>query len=88
VLGERKRHPLTSRFGRGRVDLKHAWLDPLLVLGPWLVAGGLVFMLIRAGVRGVSAVQSRRRAIPRMSLGDTFRSSVARAREDGLVRRG
>jgi hypothetical protein len=88
VLGERKRHPLRSRFGRGRVDLKHAWLDPLLVLGPWLVAGGLVFMLIRAGVRGVSAVQSRRPAVRRVSLADTFRSSVARARADGLVRSG
>jgi hypothetical protein len=32
VLGEAGAHPLASRFGRGRADLKHAWIDPLLVL--------------------------------------------------------
>ena len=26
-----------SRFGRKRVDLKHTWMDPLIVAGPWLV---------------------------------------------------
>lgn len=35
VLGERGRRPIASRWGRGRVDLKHAWLDPILVLAPW-----------------------------------------------------
>jgi len=38
VLGERRRRPLASRFGRHRVDLKHAWLDPILVVGPWVLA--------------------------------------------------
>jgi hypothetical protein len=42
VLGERGRRPLRSRLGRGRIDLKHAWLDPLLVLGPWVLAAVFV----------------------------------------------
>lgn len=39
VLSERRRHGISSRFGRGRADLKHGWLDPLIILGPWLIAG-------------------------------------------------
>lgn len=50
ILGERGHKPFASRFGRGRADLKHAWLDPILVLGPWLLAGVLVFALGRAAV--------------------------------------
>ena len=34
VLGEAGAHPVASRFGRGRADLKHAWIDPLLVAAP------------------------------------------------------
>lgn len=51
VLGERGRHPFASRFGRGRVDLKHSWLDPILVVGPWLLTAVLVFKAGRAIVR-------------------------------------
>ena len=51
VLGERGRHPFASRIGRGRVDLKHAWLDPILVVGPWILAAVLVFKAGRAIVR-------------------------------------
>lgn len=50
VLGERGARPISSRFGRGRVDLKHAWLDPILVLGPWIVVGVLAYRLGRAVV--------------------------------------
>jgi hypothetical protein len=28
-----------SRFGHGRADLHHQWLDPLIVAGPWVLAG-------------------------------------------------
>ncbi|QIG39581.1 hypothetical protein G5T42_08845 [Microbacterium sp. 4R-513] len=38
VLGERGRRPLASRFGRHRADLKHAWLDPVIVVGPWVLS--------------------------------------------------
>jgi hypothetical protein len=53
VLGERGRRPIASRFGRGRVDLKHAWIDPILVVGPWVVTAVVV-------VRGVRRVFARR----------------------------
>jgi hypothetical protein len=29
---------LRSRVGRGRADLRHQWLDPVVVAGPWVVA--------------------------------------------------
>jgi hypothetical protein len=51
VLGEFRRRPIASRFGRGRADLKHAWLDPLLVAGPWLVAGWVIVRIVRSAVR-------------------------------------
>lgn len=38
VLSEFRHKPLRSRFGRGRVDARHAWMDPILVAGPWIVA--------------------------------------------------
>ncbi len=51
ILGEPGHKPISSRFGRGRADLKHMWLDPILVVGPWVLAGGLVFAIGRAAVR-------------------------------------
>src|ERR687885_2194800 len=39
VLSEFSRHGFSSRFGRGRADVKHQALDPLIVAGPWLLAG-------------------------------------------------
>ena len=44
VLGERRYHPIKSRFGRGRADLKHIWLDPLVFAGPVLVVGLLLVL--------------------------------------------
>lgn len=39
VKAEFTRHGLASRVGQNRVDLKHQWIDPLLVAAPWLLAG-------------------------------------------------
>jgi hypothetical protein len=39
VLSERRRRGLSSRFGRGRADLAHSWLDPIIIVGPWLLVG-------------------------------------------------
>ncbi|QGU28227.1 hypothetical protein D7D94_11480 [Microbacterium oryzae] len=41
VLGEFSRHPIGSRVGRGRIDHKHAWLDPILIVGPWVLTAVL-----------------------------------------------
>lgn len=48
VLGERGRRPIASRMRPGRIDMKHAWLDPILVVGPWVLAAVLVVRLGRA----------------------------------------
>jgi hypothetical protein len=39
ILGEPRYRPLTSRFGRGRIDTHHTWMDPIIVAGPWVLAG-------------------------------------------------
>jgi hypothetical protein len=55
VLSEFRRHGLSSRFGHRRADLKHMWIDPILVYGPWVLAGvGAVSVLRRVfgGRRG------------------------------------
>ncbi|MEV7646930.1 hypothetical protein [Arthrobacter sp. NPDC089319] len=40
VFGEIGSKAFSSRFGRNRADVKHQWLDPVIVAGPWLLAGG------------------------------------------------
>lgn len=53
IAGERGHRPVASRWRRGRVDLKHAWLDPIIVAGPWVVAGLLVVQSVRMGARAL-----------------------------------
>ena len=48
VLSEFKRHPIASRVGQKRADLVHQTLDPIIVAGPWLAAGGVVYVGLRA----------------------------------------
>ena len=58
VLGERGHRPFSSRFGKGRIDLKHAWLDPLIVVGPWLlVIGGLA--MVGKSIVGLAGEENR-----------------------------
>ena len=52
VLSEFSRRGLGSRFGKKRADVNHQWIDPLLVGGPWVLAG----------LGGVAAVRALRRA--------------------------
>ncbi len=56
VLSEFSRRGFSSRVGRGRADVKHHALDPVIVAGPWIVAGVVAYR----GVRG--AVRLRRRS--------------------------
>ena len=44
VLGERHYHPISSRFGRGRADLKHMWLDPIVIAGPVTVIAAVLLL--------------------------------------------
>lgn len=57
VFGERGRKPVASRLRPGRVDMKHAWIDPILVVGPWVLAA---FVVVSAGRAVVRAFTVRR----------------------------
>jgi hypothetical protein len=48
VAGEFSHHGLASRFGKKRADLAHQPLDPIIVAGPWVLAGGLVYVAAKA----------------------------------------
>ncbi|WP_127130319.1 hypothetical protein [Georgenia sp. SYP-B2076] len=51
VLSELSHHPVASRLGQKRADLSHQWIDPLIVAGPWVAAGGAAYLGIRTLVR-------------------------------------
>jgi hypothetical protein len=51
VLGEVGHHPISSRFGVGRADVRHTWLDPIIVAGPWVLAGVIAVRTVRRLVR-------------------------------------
>jgi hypothetical protein len=48
VLSEFSRHGLESRFGKKRADINHQWIDPLVVAGPWILAGLGGIVAVRA----------------------------------------
>jgi hypothetical protein len=48
VLSEFTRKGFSSRVGRGRTDVVHQPLDPVIVAGPWVLAGGVVYSAVRA----------------------------------------
>jgi len=51
VLSEFSRHGIASRFGKKRADLSHQPLDPIIVVGPWVAAGGLAYLGVKALAR-------------------------------------
>lgn len=51
VLAEFGHRPIASRFGRGRLDGRHTWLDPILVAGPFVVAFWLIAKAVAKVVR-------------------------------------
>jgi len=53
VLSEVRRHGVASRFGRGRADVNHQWIDPVLVAGPWVAAGTAAGTAAFLGVRSL-----------------------------------
>lgn len=53
VRGEITGHGLRSRLGRGRADVTHHVVDPVVVAGPWVAAGA-------AAVAGARALKARR----------------------------
>jgi hypothetical protein len=55
IVNAFNRHGLSSRFGQKRADLNHGWLDPLVIAGPWVLAGAGVFAIARALRRRIAA---------------------------------
>jgi hypothetical protein len=51
VLAEPRLRPVASRFGEKRADLRHTWIDPLVVAGPWLLVAGVALSLLPTGRR-------------------------------------
>lgn len=52
IRTEVSHHGWSSRVGRERVDNNHAWLDPILVGGPWVAAAAAAGLVSRAILRG------------------------------------
>ena len=48
VLSELTHRGLGSPVGMKRADLTHHSLDPIIVAGPWAVAGGIAYYAVRA----------------------------------------
>ena len=46
LASEFAHHGISSRVRSKRADRGHLWLDPLIVAGPWLLAGGLAVSAI------------------------------------------
>jgi hypothetical protein len=55
VLSEFTRHGFSSRVGQKRVDLIHQPLDPLIVAGPWVAAGGAALIGARKLLKAFSS---------------------------------
>lgn len=47
IKAELTHHGVRSRLGQNRTDLKHQWLDPLVVLAPWGVTAWAVARVVR-----------------------------------------
>jgi hypothetical protein len=47
VLSELRHHGWASRAGQNRADVRHQWLDPIIVGGPWVAAACLAYLMAR-----------------------------------------
>jgi hypothetical protein len=47
VLSELRRRGFASRVGQKRADVVHQSLDPVIVGGPWLLAGGVAYTVVK-----------------------------------------
>lgn len=51
IVSEITRHGYASRVGKKRADLKHQWMDPILVAGPWVAAAVAMLVLVKTVAR-------------------------------------
>ncbi|HEY7875963.1 MAG TPA: hypothetical protein VIG64_12670 [Actinomycetota bacterium] len=54
ILSEPSRKGISSRVSQKRADLSHQPLDPIIVAGPWVAAGGAAFFGVRALLRALT----------------------------------
>jgi hypothetical protein len=54
IASEVRGHGWSSRVGQHRTDLVHQTLDPLIVAGPFVAAGGAAYVGVRSLVRRVA----------------------------------
>lgn len=47
IRAELTHHGLSSRWRRNRVDIRHQWMDPVLVAGPWVLTAAVAVKLVR-----------------------------------------
>lgn len=53
LRAEVTRHGVRSRLGHGRTDLKHQWMDPIIVGAPWLGAAAASYAAVKR-LRGLT----------------------------------
>jgi hypothetical protein len=58
VKAEFTHHGISSRFGQHRTDVKHQWMDPVIVGGPWIAAAAVVYTGARGAARMLAHVGS------------------------------
>jgi hypothetical protein len=58
VKAEFTHHGLQSRVKQHRTDLKHQWLDPVIVGGPWIAAAGAAYAGARTVVKSLAQAGS------------------------------
>jgi hypothetical protein len=51
IVAELSHHGFASRVRRHRADLKHQWLDPIIVAGPWVLSGVAGYLLASLAFR-------------------------------------
>ena len=50
IASELTRHGFTSRFGKNRADVRHFWIDPILIAAPAVLAGVAVYKIVRKAI--------------------------------------
>jgi hypothetical protein len=55
IRSEFSHHGYTSRVGKKRADVGHQLLDPVIVAGPWVLAGAVAYRRLRSLARRVAA---------------------------------
>ena len=58
VKAEFTHHGISSRFGQNRTDVKHQWMDPVIVGGPWVAAAGVAYSGVRSVAKSLAHVGS------------------------------